>query len=104
MKMAVTNVEKKLHVTASDIPSAPVLNDSDQNNIAMNSIQAFELAQIYDFKQCSVCNECRLEMKLRADNVSHRCFVDINKTKVFSFENKIDPGLLPIEFKKSFSH
>ena len=52
-----------------------------------------------NFKQCSVCNECWLEMKLRADNVCHRCFVDKNKSKMFSFENKMGPGLFPVELK-----
>ena len=98
--MAITNVEKKLHVTASDIPSASPLNDNDQCNIAIDSIQDFELVQmLYNFKQCSICNESRLEMKLRADNVCHRCVVNKNKIKMFSFESKMDPGLFPVELK-----
>ena len=103
MKMAFTNAEQKLRATVSDIPFAPPLNESDQYIIAMDSIQAFELAQIYNFKQCFVCNECRLEMKLRADNVCHSCFVDKNKIKMFSFENKMDQGLLPVELKNLIS-
>ena len=65
----------------------------------MDSIQDFELAQMYNFKQCSVCNECRLEVKLRADNVCHRCLVDKNEIKMFSFENKMGPGLLPVKLR-----
>ena len=84
-------MEKKLHVTALDLPPSPRLNDNDQYNIAMDSIQVFEMAQmLYNFKPCSVCYECRLEMKLRADNICQRCFVDKNKIKMFSFENEMD--------------
>ena len=58
MKMAITNEEKILRVTASDLLSAPRLNDNDRYNIALDSIQVFELAQVlYNFKQCSVCND-----------------------------------------------
>ena len=91
MKMAIIqNVEKKLHVTVSDLPSAPRLNNIDQYNNAMDSI-VFDMAQmLYNFKPCSVSNECRLEMKLRADNVCRRCFVDKNYIKMCSFENKMD--------------
>ena len=83
-------MDKKLHLTASDLPSAPGLNDNDQYNIATDGI-VFEKAQmLYNFKPCYVCNECRLEMKLRADNVCQRCFVEKNQIKMFSFENKMD--------------
>ena len=75
---------------SSDFPSPPRLNDNDQYSIAMDSI-VFEMAQmLYNFKPCSVCNEYRLEMKPRVDNVCQRCFVDKNQIKMFSFENKID--------------
>ena len=65
----------------------------------MNSIRICELEQMsYSIKTCSICHECRPEMKmLPKENVCRRSFSDKNKKKLYSSSNNMNPGKLPSE-------
>jgi hypothetical protein len=62
------------------IPDAPPLSSDETQNTAINSIRIFELEQMsYSIRTCSICHECRLEMKMSPkENVCRRCFSDKN--------------------------
>ena len=60
---------------------APLTNDPHYNK-AMECIRAFELQQMaYQFQSCSICNECKLQMKMSSTAACSRCAKD-NKTDV----------------------
>jgi hypothetical protein len=49
-------------------------------------------------KVCSICHECRLEMKMSPkENICRRCFSEKNQIKLYSSENNMNPGKLPPE-------
>ena len=50
----------------------------------------------YKFHTCIVCNETRIDMKMK-NNMCNRCFIDKLPVKMFSKENKMDPGIVPPE-------
>jgi hypothetical protein len=71
------------------IPDAPPLSSDETQNTTINSIRIFELEQMsYSIKTCSICHECRLEMKMSPkENIYRRCFSDKNQIKLYSSEN-----------------
>lgn len=80
-------------------------NDDDHVNIvddverAMKSIKAFEEVQMaYTFNTCTICQECRLNMKMKY-GICTRCYKDKNQVKMFSKENNMNPDDVPEELK-----
>ena len=74
---------------------APLTNDPHYNK-AMECIRAFELQQMaYQFQSCSICNECKLQMKMSSTAACTRCAKDKNNIKMFSAQNFMDPRKVP---------
>ena len=51
------------------------------------------------FNFCAICKERRINMAMATDTICKRCSRDKNTVKMFSVENKIDPGPVPDELK-----
>ena len=52
----------------------------------------------YSLSTCKMCHERRLDSKLKA-GVCNRCTVDKHSVKMFSNENRMDPGVVPPELE-----
>jgi len=95
----INNQKKKFENLKLQIPDAPPLSADEKQNTAMNSIRIVELEQMSDsIRTCSICHECRLEMKMSPnENICRRCFSDQNQIKLYSLANNMNPGKLPSE-------
>ncbi len=79
-----------------NIPEAPPRTDDDTFDRAMDAIHSFELNQMsYQISLCLVCKERRIDMKLKPSQVCKWCNSDKSEIKMFSPENKMDPGTVP---------
>lgn len=68
-----------------------------QYDKAMHLNRAFKLEQMsLSFQLCTIYKERRLEMNMSSHGVCHRCF-RIKTHKMFSAENNMDPGEVPLE-------
>lgn len=76
----------------------PPPTENSQYDKAMDHIRAFELEQLsLSFQFCTICKERRLEMKMSSPGICHRCFREKNPIKMFSAENNMDRGEVPLE-------
>jgi hypothetical protein len=81
------------------IPEAPELTNDKHLDHAFDCIRSFELQEMsYSVKCCSICNECKIDMKLK-NGVCEKCIKGKNPIKMFSSENNMDPGKMPNELK-----
>ena len=79
------------HRNESNEPNAPDLQH------ILNVVKRFEDEQMsYSLSTCKICHERRLDSKLKA-GVCNRCTIDKNSVKMFSNENRMDPGVVPPE-------
>ncbi len=68
----------------------------------MDAIRAFELEQLsYQINFCQICLEPKIEsgMRMFSKHQCYRCFTDKNSVKMFSEENKMNPGKVPTELE-----
>jgi hypothetical protein len=81
------------------IPEAPEQTNDKHLDHAFDCIRPFELQEMsYSVKCCSICNECKINMKLKND-VCEKCIGEKNTIKMFSSENNMDPGKILNELK-----
>ncbi|CAC5397333.1 unnamed protein product [Mytilus coruscus] len=89
----------KLNINFETIPDPPLFADDEQFNKAVNCIRSFELQEIsYTIDVCSVCYERKINLKLK-NGVCERCFKDKGIIKMFSAENNMKPGEVPLELE-----
>ena len=92
--------EKKYGVDINSLPNPPPIHEDNHFNLATDAIRAFELSQnSLAFKYCNICKERRINMAMGTDTICRGCFRDKNTVKMFSVENKMDPGPVPNELK-----
>ena len=92
--------EKKYSVNVNSLPNPPPIHDDQTFNKATDAIRTFELSQMsLAFNFCAICKERRINMAMATDTICKRCSRDKNTVKMFSVENKMDPGPVPDELK-----
>ena len=92
--------EHKLKITHSEIPHAPPPTGDKILDNALQNMRAFELKQMsYTLDQCSVCHECRINMKMHNNKTCLRCHLDKDMVNMFSEENNMDPKPLPCQLQ-----
>ena len=80
------------------LPDVDISVSSNSINTALSSIRKFEEEQMsYMFNKCSICNELKLDIKIGKEGMCKRCQKDKSTIKMFSKENIMDPGAVPIE-------
>lgn len=80
------------------LPNPPPQSGDDRFDAAMDHIRAFEIQQMsYQINCCDVCNERRIHSKMHSATTCQRCFRDKNSVKLFSFQNNMDPQIVPDE-------
>ena len=90
---------KTLGLNLENIPEAPELTNDKHLDHAFDCICSFELQEMsYSVKCCSICNECKINMKLK-NGVYEKWIRDKNPIQMFSSENNMDPGKMPNELK-----
>ena len=95
----IRSFEKVFGVSATDLPKAPPMSEDEQFNKAMDAIRQFELRQMsYKIVFCTICKEINIDGK-QSDGICKRCNADKNSIKMFSAENKMDPGIVPNELQ-----
>ena len=96
----VKRLQTKLGISHENIPDAPPITGNKQFDLAMDSIRSFELEQMsYNLQTCSICNECRIDIKLNKNSFCNRCAAEKDKIHMFSDKNLMNPGVLPDELK-----
>ncbi|VDI81413.1 Hypothetical predicted protein [Mytilus galloprovincialis] len=87
----------KLNINFETIPDPPPFADDEHFNKAVNCIRSFELQEMsYTIDVCSVCFERKINLK-KKNSVCERCFKDKVVIKMFSTENNMNPGEVPLE-------
>ncbi|CAG2201823.1 unnamed protein product [Mytilus edulis] len=87
----------KLNINFETIPDPPPFADDEHFNKAVNCIRSFELQEMsYTIDVCSVCFERKINLK-KKHSVCERCFKDKVVIKMFSTENNMNPGEVPLE-------
>jgi hypothetical protein len=66
----------------------------------LHTVEQFENEQMsYSFSTCIICSERRLELVLK-EGLCNRCRLDKDNIKMFSEENKMNPGVVPPELQE----
>ena len=100
MNKRIKSQEHKLKKTHSEIPHAPPPTGDEILDNALDHMRAFELKQMsYTLDQCSICHECRINMKMHNSTTCFRCYLDKDNVKMFSAENNMDPKPLPCQLQ-----
>ena len=99
-------VKKQEHKFQTDcdtqLPDPPPLLDNPTFDRALDCIRSFEVEQMsYNFSVCSICHERRFQLVMSTTDsgsqICSRCKKDTSLVRLFSSENIMDPGILPLE-------
>lgn len=100
IRYKINKQENKLNMLSDDLQDCPPKTNEEQFDKAMDCIRSFEVEQMnYNLQTCIVCNETHICTAVWKNKTCRRCSADKRPTKMFSHENKMDPGMQPPELQ-----